>query len=197
MKVFLAGEGRSELGDYSGAREYWPRPGDSRCPGVLEALLLRLGVDVEVIDAIVWKHIRKYKAGDHRSPELRTVRGLLLRASESGADALVFARDRDRETQREAEIDRGISEGVDAHPDVAVVGGAAVEAIEAWILELLGDSRAETYRRPKEQLDANHDVTGLEAMVQIIEETELPSSEGTSSLCRWLGRAERLLDSSR
>jgi hypothetical protein len=186
VKVFLAGEGKTELGEYVGHPSYWPQPGDGSTPGVLEALLRRAGHVPSVVGARTFRSIRKYRAGVHRSGEHRSVLGLFLHAEEHPGATLVFTRDRDGDPDRARDIEAAIAEGRARFPGVSAVGGVAREAIEAWILELLGDREAESHRRPKGPLEDEHGVGDLAAMVEVIEGAALPPAGDGSSLCRWL-----------
>ena len=107
IRVYLGGEGRDELGGWADHSSY--RRADE--PGVLETIIRHVleGYPVEVVGAKQWKDIRKYRAGQHRSAELRNVLGLIEAARASGCDVLVFARDRDRDLGREGEIEAGLA----------------------------------------------------------------------------------------
>lgn len=98
--VFLAGEGRNELG---GLADQCPYTGDE--PGFLQAALEELvGVDrFEVRGAAQWKALRKYRtgAGLQGSPEVRNVQAAALQAKESGAQILVLVRDTDGSEARQ------------------------------------------------------------------------------------------------
>ncbi len=60
------------------------------------------------VAGIEWKKIRKFQAGQHRAPETRNVLGVALVADELGCDALIFARDQDRDIERDQDIELGI-----------------------------------------------------------------------------------------
>ncbi len=159
-RVLLVGEGRNELGGYADKPPY---RSDDPSPDVLEALARRAGCQFEVVDAIQWKDIRKYRAGDHASPEERNLKGARLEAKERDCHAVLFSRDRDRDRDRARQIDAL----VDSDP-ACFAGGVAVEAIESWILSFLGDAGAEGYRRPKKQLEEDHGISTTEEMVEVI-----------------------------
>jgi hypothetical protein len=86
LKLLLAGEGMNELGGWDVAPPWRRHPPD---PGVLEALLRRIEPEGwEIVDAVRWKDIRKFKVGGHREAETRNVLGLALMAREKGYDVL-------------------------------------------------------------------------------------------------------------
>src|SRR4051794_8715923 len=105
MKVFLAGEGVSELGDWVHHPSY--RVGNDE-PGVIQSLLFKLGIRPEVVGALKWTDIPKFKSKGHLQAEARNVLGAALEAQLAGADALVFVRDRDGKKAREEDIEDGI-----------------------------------------------------------------------------------------
>src|SRR3954470_12429687 len=83
MKVFIAGEGVSELGEWANHPSYRSDPPQS---GVIEALLRRARPDGwEIAHAVVWKDIRKFKILPGSGPEIRNVLGAALQATEAGA----------------------------------------------------------------------------------------------------------------
>ena len=136
MKILIAGEGPTELGGWY-AESMWREEPIAR--GVIEALLLRVCADGwRIVDGITWKRIRKYRAGQHRSAETRTILGLALDAKERGAAVVAFTRDRDGDLEREADIEAGIARAAELFSDMCIIGGAAREDTEAWILALLG-----------------------------------------------------------
>ena len=69
--------------------------------------------------------------------EGRTVAGLRLHAEETGAEALVFVRDRDGERGREEEVEAAL-EG----PGLPTAGACAVERLEHWLLAVGGRKKA-------------------------------------------------------
>jgi hypothetical protein len=114
VRVFLAGEGKTELGRYALSKEY-AKADHEGGPfvrskkhatvndevGVLEALVSRHCRDLKIVGAELWKtrgtqkKVPKLKVGRGMSgAETQTVRGLALLADEAGAQALVFTRDR-------------------------------------------------------------------------------------------------------
>jgi len=113
------------------------------------------------------KSIRKFTAGGHRKAEEKNVMGLALYAKERGYRALIFTRDRDGRVKREEAIEAGITKAA-AEFDVAIAGAVAVEAIEAWLLALLGDLKADQYNDPKTELD-NRGYTTLDQKLELID----------------------------
>ena len=153
---------------------------------MLEALLVQRGA--EVIDGVLWRRIRKYRAGGHRSAEVRNVLGLALLASERGL-GVVFLRDRDRDEERQAAIEDGIRSAGAAFPKVRVAGGCAVESIEAAGLWALGDRKAEEWTDPKAEL-ARRGHTGVDALVDLLTSSDLRDLPEDSHFARWLRRVD-------
>jgi hypothetical protein len=191
MRTLIAGEGLTELGDFVRTPSYRSNP---VVPGVLQALMeLAAPGRFQIVDGVVWKSIRKFKAGEHRAPETRNVMGLALEAKERNCVAVVFARDRDRDRPREADVERGIQRAVEVF-GVAVGGAVAVEALEAWLLALEGDSSAETYADPKAQLESAG-AGSLDEKVDVVrsEGSRLREAGALSpSLATWTSRIQKI-----
>ena len=199
IPIFLAGEGATELGGW-----VRPRPFRSERPerGVLEALVEKCWpTGCEVVDAIRWKDIRKFRSGDRRAPETRNVVGAALSAREVGRRLgledlpLVFSRDRDRDLDRDARIEAGIKKAEEL--GYVVAGGVAAPNIEAWVIACEGRTGSEVVRDPKGDL-AERGITSTAEKVAVIDRVEidaLPSD--ASSLRRWCGRVRALGDASR
>jgi hypothetical protein len=162
MKVFLAGEGKDELGDWFHHPSY--RTGND-APGLIEALLHKLGVDVQVANGRRWKDIAKYAAGSKRSRENKNVLGAAQEALDLKCEALIFVRDLDGEPSRRAEIKQGLVEAAEKFPGLTVCGGVAAQQIEAWILALLGHHGSASHSDSKVALRAH----GLETRAQKID----------------------------
>jgi len=191
-RVFFAGEGPDELGNWAGHEAYHPTSDDSRTGGVLHAFVRRY-LPFETVAAQSWKAIRKYKAGDHAKAEERTVMGLALRADELECDLLVFVRDRDGDRERERDVERGI-ERASKRFSVRIVGGTANEELEAWILAILGTPRSEALTDAKAKLTEIHGVETREQMCEIVANAKLDGlPDGCVSLERWLARFEAAL----
>lgn len=188
MRVFLAGEGRDELGDWMHPPQYRRRPPD---PGLLEALLRRVADDrFTVVDARVWHTIKKFKAGQHARPETRNVLGLMLEAEEAGCDVLVFVRDKDGDDEREEDIGAGIRLLTEGEHAPLVVGGCAVQEIEAWLLALLGERGSERHAQAKEVLARGHRIAGLPLKVAVVEGADLDAIPADArSLRAWIDAA--------
>ena len=180
-RVFLGGEGKTDIGNAAAAPAYAHPP----VPGVVQALLDReLPGQWVSVGATTWKNIVKFKAGGHKGAERRNVSGLVLSGREAGADLVVFVRDRDGNAQREADIEAEIAD----LGDVAVVGGVAIETIEAWVLACDGDEAAEKHRDPKGELTRRGYET-TEAKVDVVMEKFAEERLGGAvSLGRWIGR---------
>jgi hypothetical protein len=188
MKIYLAGEGVHELGDW------FHHPGLRRGkddPGLIESLLFKLRLHHEVVGATVWKSIRKFRPGDHRPAETRNVLGAVLDADEAGAEALIFVRDRDSDPGREAAIERGIDE---APADITVAGGVAAQEIEAWVLALLQERGSESHADPKGVLKERHQKESRADKVAVVEEADLEHrAPDCASFERWIDRVKKAL----
>jgi hypothetical protein len=193
VKVWLAGEGPSEIGNRD--------TGGDRV-GVLEALLRRIEPAGWVVDrASLWKKIRKYEAGRalRGAGDDRSVQRLVLFAYEAGCEVVAFSRDRDSDPERDAVLERGIAAAVAAHPDIGVIGGIARPCIEGWILALAGVKRTDEMSRPRCDHELAHrellsDEPAVEAFVAIVERANLDDlPDGCDSLTGWLARARSVL----
>jgi hypothetical protein len=192
VKLLLSGEGYDDIGDWAKEPMYRASPPET---GVIEALLRKIeGGELTVREAIPWKKIPKFRAGDHAHPETRNVLGLALKADDMRCNALVFVRDRDRDEGRQADIENGIKLAQSKFPDLAIAGGVAVEEIEAWILAILGERRSEHHADPKDILKKTHSIAGRASMVEALEERDLNQIPPDAvSLRAWLDRATSVL----
>lgn len=191
-RVFLSGEGPHELGGWADLPSYR----DTTKYGVLEALLRRCHPDGwEVIDARLWKSVPMFRAGAGMGgAEARKVRQLAVLARHAGCDVLAFTRDADKDKARIAEIESAIAKIHAEIPELLVIGGCAVNAIEAWCLALLGERDTEALRQPHEKLGAMGYHT-REDFLGIIERTRLDAiPDDARSLRSWLQRAKEVLD---
>lgn len=193
VKVWLAGEGPSEIGDRDSGGEH---------PGVLEALLRRIEATGWVIDrATRWKQIRKFEAGRalRGAGDDRSVQRLVLHAHEAGCEVVAFSRDQDSERDRDAVIERGIAEASRNHPHVGVIGGIARPCIEGWVLALAGVKDTDEMSRPRcdrelERMSIKLGHAAVDAFVAIVDQADLGSlPAGGGSLVTWLDRAREVL----
>lgn len=194
--VLLAGEGPDELGRWYRELPYQHLgPKDVDVPGLLEALLHKLEVAPwTVVGGAAWRRIPVYRAGNRRAPETKRVLGLALLAGEQGAEVVVFARDRDRDVEREADIEAGITEARALGLKAALAGAVAVEEIEAWLLAMLGDRGAERCAQPKEKLAEQHGADCRARKVAIVEEADVERAAQVSpSLARFCERVRGAL----
>jgi hypothetical protein len=186
IRVLLAGEGKTELGEWAKEPEYREHPGKK---GVLVALLERAGAQAHtVLDGILWKKIRKYRAGEHAAPERRSVLGLVLRAKEQQCDAVVFCRDRDGDDNRRRDLDDGIRRARETFVDVCVIGGIAIEAIESWVLVLLGVRGEEFSSRAAKDELAKRGISTVDEMVDVVTAARLEDLPA-GSLTEWFRTA--------
>lgn len=149
IRVYLAGEGPNDIGDWQGHSTYRadiPRPG-----GVIEVLLRKVRDEGwEVVDGVAWQGIRKYKRGPSVPPEVRNVLGAALMAKESGCDVLAFTRDRDgaKYKQRQLDVEQGIVQAPQHITDCPkIAGGMAIEKLESWLVALSGKKGSEKMRQ--------------------------------------------------
>jgi hypothetical protein len=121
------------------------------------------------------------------------VNGLVLRARERGCHAVVFIRDRDRDRRREKMIEaavRGALKLFDQPP--RVIGGVAVENLEAWLLALKGVPQTETIADSATVLEEQHGIARKKTgpMVNLVLHAKLRQiSPDAHSLRLWLRRA--------
>jgi hypothetical protein len=189
LRVFLAGEGRNELGSRFGSAPY---QSDDQ-PGVLHALLTKVEPSGwEVGGARVWKSIRKLRVGGGGHADTHNVIGAALDAKEAKCQAFAFSRDRDNDHGRQAAVEEGIRR-VEAEGGLTVVGAVAVPTLEGWLLALLGRRRTAELSPTRAAEDlAKEGVTPKDgsAMVDVVERAALNNlPEDASSLRIWLDRA--------
>ena len=158
MKVFIGGEGADDIGDWAGDPAYRPTVPNG---GVVEALLRCVRADGwAVASGCPWKKIRKYKFNRNlHDYEIRNVLGLLDMATEAGCQIVAFVRDRDGDREREDAIEDGIRRAADLGFTLGVVGGVAIETVDAWILALRGVRRSQEVTDPKAVLRDTHHFT--------------------------------------
>jgi hypothetical protein len=185
IRVLIAGEGVDELGPLPPtAFEEGERASGG---GVIEALITKVRpTGWRVIEAMVWKDVRKLKANAPGHGDTKTIRGLALWAREHGC-ALVFLRDRDRSTRREREIRDAIT-GIKG---VRVAGGVPIEKLEHWLLALKGEKNAHANADPVASLEARHGLPAksVTAMVQLVRTSRLGDTPNDAqSLRQWLRR---------
>ncbi len=204
-RVLLAGEGSNELGDWASEHPYQPAQGKRRrgepAPreGVLEALLRQVHPDGwEVGGGVLWKNIRKLRAGQHRGAEARNVLGLLNKAAEDGFDTVAFSRDRDGDQERGDDLTRGLREAQEVIARCPeYIGGLAVERLESWVAAVLGIPGSEEKRDL--ELDRLLERQGIHAkdgraMVEAIRRCglgKIPDDAG--SLRDWIDQARKTL----
>ncbi|MBW2704170.1 MAG: hypothetical protein JRF33_25400 [Deltaproteobacteria bacterium] len=126
----------------------------------------------------------------------QNVKGLHLLAEENGLDAVAFLSDRDNKEYREKDIEGAIAlieENNESGP--GIIGGMAVERIEAWILALSGKTKSEEMRHPEKKL-GNLGIKNKNTaqFVAVVEKADLESiPKDAKSLHVWLGRARTVL----
>jgi hypothetical protein len=195
VRVFLGGEGSNELGGWYAEPEYRTEEA-----GVLVELLRRVRRDGwEVVGAVRWMNIRKYRAGKHADPERRNVEGLALMAREHGAGVIAFSRDSDGDRGRAAAVEAGIAGIAEKFPDgPRVAGGVAVPTVEAWILALTGRTGTESLSRGK-LVAAMEGLLGVAKMttayVDVVRGAELAKIPADAASLRvWIERARAAID---
>lgn len=200
VRVFLAGEGSNELGVYAHAAAYRDEGG---CQGVLCALLAKVQPGGwRVGETKLWKDIHKLKVGAARKgavghQDARNVLKLAVAAEEAGHHVLAFSRDVDSDEEREAALEEGLRRAAEICPEIDVIGGVAIPALEGWVLALLGAAKTEGFSRVK--AEAALVAKGFEpkdgaAMVEVVEQADLAKLPGDAkSLALWLTRAREVL----
>lgn len=185
-RIFLAGEGRHELGGWFQEKTYRDDP---PATGVVQALLERVADQGwEITHSLRWKDIRKLRAGGHRGAEKHNVKALFLMAREASCDVVVFVRDRDKNKGRQLSIEAAVGElvGQEGQPDA--IGGVVIERIEDWISVLL---------KKKERAKVDPKELDTVAMVGVIETADLHGiprrSSAAKSLHYWLAQAKTVL----
>jgi hypothetical protein len=188
VKVFLSGEGPDELGDWFRLPQHRSSP---PVMGLLEALLCKIGAaGVDVAGARIWKSINKYRFKPPVRGEVQNVLGLVLEAEEAGAEALVFVRDQDGYQDRQDDVEEGIRQARERGYAPKIVGGVAVQEIEAWILALLGERRSEGHADAKAVLAKKHEIIDRAGKVAVVEGADLDRvPEDARSLRAWLSEA--------
>jgi hypothetical protein len=195
LKVLLAGEGRNELGGWYDHATYR----DTTRPGVLEALLRRVQPDGwEIIAAIPWKNIKKFRVGGSQNAEMRNVLGLMLMAAESKCDVVVFSRDLDDDEERADSIEKGLNRAASEFRDgPQVIGGIAIRKLESWLVALAGRTCSQDTREAQiEEIfsDLGIKLKDTAAMVRMVEEADLSRiPKDAQSLHDWLDKARRVL----
>ncbi len=167
MRIFLCGEGATELGAW-GAKDAAPSPGEcAENPGFIGAVLEKIWnreiTPEDVGGHKVWKDIRKMKVGGafatpHRDE--RNVRALALHARQLGCDVVVFLRDDDHERGRAEAIRAGIEWARARQGAPKMAGGIPKRNLECWLLALTG--RSKTERLGKESVKKLLKQIGLE-----------------------------------
>ncbi|MCA9558384.1 MAG: hypothetical protein H6704_30890 [Myxococcales bacterium] len=194
LRIFLAGEGRHELGGW------WheaPYVDPAEC-GVLEALVRRVAADdIEVVGARMWSKAGHYRSGGRAGREERTVVRLFLDAAESGADVLVFVRDVDAYDDRTDEVDSGMKKGAELEPGLSVVGGVAVRVIEGWLLALRQERQSERWQKePAKDRVKAVGLTCTADMVECVRAADLDRlPPDAHSLRAWLDQARAVFAS--
>lgn len=197
IEVFLAGEGRNELGGWCSEATYREDP---PTPGVLEALARQAAPSGWCVrDAMKWKDIPKLGIGSKgKGVERKTILAARLHATERGCSVLMFSRDRDgpKNSARQQEIEQTLAE-LASEGGIATVGGIAIERLESWLLALSGCTGTEALRVSK--TDQELDTLGVRAKdtVAMVEHVSrcglsvLPAD--AASLRAWLKLVEQHL----
>ena len=200
IKVFLAGEGPNELGDFGNEESFQPTGDKERRnrPGVLEALLRRVQPEGwEVTGGIRWVNLRKLKVGAGKRGEEESVHRAHFHAKKRGCQVLAFARDQDkpRYAHRVDEIEAAMAALESAGDGPAIIGGVAIEKLESWLVAVASIRGSEAMTRPEEALSTlGIDEKDTDAMVRHVEERGIDGvSADAASLRRWLDRARTIL----
>ncbi len=199
IEVFLAGEGRNELGSWRDEPGYRSEPPE---PGVLETLAREVAPSGwRVRDAIQWKNIPKLRLGARgKGVERKSILAARLHASERGCSVLMFSRDRDgpKNAARQQEIEQTLAE-LAGEGGVAVIGGICVERLESWLLALDGRTGTEALRNNK--ADQELEALGVKpkrtaAMVEHVQRCGIKAIPAdAASLRAWIELARSCLES--
>jgi hypothetical protein len=190
-RVWLCGEGKSELGGWDGDPAYRKR--EQR--GVLVALLERAGENWEIAEATQWSKVPKMVVKAGWGGDAGSVRKLVMLAKNHDAiDILVFSRDRDNLKEREQEIEEALGQTHELAPDLRVVGGTANECIESWVLAFMRENADKLRKDRAQKRLTERGVESLDEMLVQIQEGDLADAESRSeSLKRWMDRAREAL----
>ncbi len=195
VKIFLAGEGKNELGGRIGPAAFH-KP-EKR--GVLEALLQNIRANGwNIGGAREWKSFRHYKVKGVVDAETRAVMRAALDAREANCQVLVFCRDRDKDEGRHDAIEKGIQRVVsDGNSSLDVIGGLAIPTLEGWILALLAHSQTDLLsptRAAQNLVAAGVPAKDTDAMVRVVDDANLATLPmEAESLRRWLDRAREAM----
>lgn len=196
VKVFLAGEGKNELGGRIGPAAF--HNSDKR--GVLEALLekVRAKPGWVVEGAREWKSYRKFTARGIVDAETRAVMGAALDAREANCQVLAFCRDRDKDIGRKDAIEDGMKRlAHDGSSPLGVIGGVAIPTLEGWVLALMSQSRTDSLspaRAAEKLIELGVPAKDTDAMVRIVDQSNLDAVPvDAQSLRRWLERARDVM----
>jgi len=191
VAVLIAGEGRNELGGWFDEAPYRVAPVEV---GVLEMLLRSTARrPFEVRDGVVWKRVRKYRAGGHASAELRSVLALALMAREKGCAVLALLRDSDGDVGRRTEIEAGADGATRyAGATLRIAAGVPVRSLDAWILAMRGTHGTEAMSSAKQQATLGPAWKSTEHYVAVVEslpeKADLPPD--AESLMQFLDRIQ-------
>lgn len=196
VRLFLAGEGRNELGSRAGHPSFQ----SDEARGVLQALVDQVQPKgVRVVGAIQWKDLRKLRARGPSPDEAEQIARLLLHAEEAEANAVVFSRDGDDDADaRRRSMEEGVAKGMALlKRPLSVAGEVAVPCLEGWILAVQGIAGTEGMTRGKVQqnlVDLGIPEKDTEGMVRLVDAhgiEKVPSD--ARGLLRWVGRARAAL----
>jgi len=191
VKVLLAGEGKTDLGDY--AEPHFRK--ESPKHGVVVALAETFApAEWTVGHVVTWSKIKKYRAGDHASPEARHVLALALDAKERALDAVVFSRDGDGESERMEDVRDGIKRARREFPNVPVAGGGPTQTIENWLLAIRGESGTEDLHRAKAKARVEAEARDFEAKVDWVRASgSMNVASDAASLHDWIRALRELV----
>ncbi len=192
LRVWLGGEGRNELGGRDGDPVY-----QNDQPGVIETLLRAVRPEGwHVAGATKWSRIRKLQPGK-ATAEQKNVLGLALDARESQCQVLAFVRDADGDADRIRDVDEALKRAGEMFPSLRIVGGTAVNVLEAWVLAAKGDTKTESLgkvaaqTRLQDEGFAPKDTLAMVGVAAKVTLEKLPTD--AASLRAWLLQAAKAL----
>jgi len=194
VKVWLGGEGPSEIGD----RDH---PGGQRV-GAIEALLSKVEQGGWVVTgATAWRRIRKLRVraalGRDNHGDIHNIAGLVNEAHENACEVVAFARDVDSDETRLEASAQGISHAQEIFPQMGIIGGPALPTVEGWILALRKVPHTESMSRNRvndliagQELRAKHAEDYVEVILHA-DVTALPP--GCVRFGEWIETARAVL----
>jgi hypothetical protein len=161
VKVLLIGEGRHDLGDPG------PNPNDPRrAQGAIPTLARRVCEDISPESvALAWSEIRRFNpSAQKRGYSAKITAAALLAVRKFGCEATVIVTDRDGQTSRQSELEKGVDSARELFPQHPTAWGLAIESVEAWtlgVLDKIAEELGVDVKHVKQEYPAGVDVESL------------------------------------